>query len=475
MMSSYPTDISEFPGAVHFVGIGGAGMSGIAEVLVNLGCTVQGSDIVDSALTQYLKSLGVKVFIGHRVENIDDAEVVVISSAITSDNPELCVARERKIPVMQRAEMLAELMRSRFGISVAGTHGKTTTTSLIATVLSHADLDPTYVVGGKVEGFGRAGLGASEYLVVEANESDASFLHLKPMMAVVTNIDADHLGSYGHSFEALKDSFIQFITNLPIYGIAVVCNEDPVLRELQETIPRRFLTYGFSKDCDIYASRKRTDGVFSFFELRTPWSEQMVEVCLSLPGDHNILNALAAIGIAYQLDADQKKVYAALEKFRGVQRRFQSYGEIPTKHGNVRLIDDYGHHPTEISATYATVCDAWPRRRKILIFQPHRYSRLDDLFDEFSSILARVDLLLLLDTYPAGEQEIPGVNTSALCQKIFTLKGVRPIHIRNLEEVAAALEQVIQDDDILITMGAGSISKLAEQLADELRCNDHAA
>lgn len=474
MMAQYPRDISEFSGVVHFTGIGGVGMSGIAEVLANLGCKVQGSDIVESTAVEHLRTLGVRVFIGHRRENVNNVAVVVVSSAITDDNPEICTARMRRIPVMQRAEMLAELMRLRFGIAVAGTHGKTTTTSLIAAVLSDSGLDPTYVVGGKVAEFGRAGLGSSKYFVAEADESDASFLHLHPMLAVVTNIDADHLGNYGHSFEALQNSFAQFMANLPIYGIAVVCNEDLTLRELQKTVARRFLTYGFSEDCDICAMRRSNDGVFSFFELRTSWSDKVDAVRLRLPGDHNILNALAAIGVAQQLGVEQTRIYAALEQFRGVHRRFESYGEIPVHCGRVRLIDDYGHHPAEIDATYKTACQAWPHRRKVLIFQPHRYSRLHDLFDEFSAVLEHADLLVLLDTYPAGEQAIPAADTAALCRKITSLKGKQPIHARSLTEVPAILAEIICNDDVIITMGAGSIGRLAGRLVQELKSYGYA-
>ena len=476
MRPKYPVDISKFIGAVHFIGIGGVGMSGIALVLMNLGCVVQGSDIAESITTQRLRALGVKIFIGHHAENVAQAGVVVISSVIDSNNPEVRAAQELRIPVIPRAEMLAEVMRSRFGIAVAGTHGKTTTTSLIATILLQAGLDPTYVVGGKVEGFGsNAGLGKSQYLVAEADESDASFLHLKPMMAVVTNIDTDHLGSYGHDFKNLQHSFAEFMLNLPFYGTVVICNEDAMLRELQKTVSRRFLTYGFSKDCDIYASNMSTDGVRSYFQLRMPGSDRTIEVRLNLPGEHNTLNALAAIGVAYELGIGEAEVHTALEQFQGVQRRFQNYGEIPTANGKVLLIDDYGHHPTEIEAIYTTVCSAWPKYRKVLVFQPHRYSRLQDLFDEFCTVLSRVDLLLLLDVYPAGEQPIPGIDTPALCQKIYSLRGVRPIHVKSLEEVSTVLQKTVQKDDIVITMGAGSIGKLAKQLAAKLRYKDHAA
>ena len=467
--------IESLTGALHFVGIGGAGMSGIAEVLLGLGCRIQGSDIVENATVKRLRQLGANVFVGHTKENISGADVVVVSSAIAGDNPEIQAAKEARIPVIKRAEMLAELMRFRFGIAIAGTHGKTTTTSLIATVLSSAGLDPTYVVGGKLESFGKhAVLGRSNYLVVEADESDASFLHLNPMLAVITNIDADHLGAYENDFDQLVSGFNQFLENLPFYSTAVVCNEDSVLRKLQQQVPRHFLTYGFSQDCDIYASAPVFEETASIFNLKTAWHDETVTVRLNLPGRHNILNALAAIGVAHVLQIDADKVYAVLSDFKGIARRFQNYGDVHAACGRVSVVDDYAHHPVEIKATYDAACGAWPGRRKVVVFQPHRYTRVHALFDEFTDVLASVDQLILLDVYPAGEQLIAGADSASLYRAVAARSKNKPIHVQHPDDVPVALDTVLQAEDVVLIMGAGSIASLAPDVVQYWRCG-HAA
>ncbi len=469
------TDMPHQVGVIHFVGIGGVGMSGIAEVLVNLGYQVQGSDIADGVAVRRLRAMGVRVFTGHTADNVRACGVIVASSAIPEDNPEVCEARRWRIPVLKRAQMLAELMRFRFGIAIAGTHGKTTTTSLVAGLLSEAGFDPTYVVGGKVERFGGgAGLGRSRYLVVEADESDASFLHLDPVMAVVTNVDNDHLVAYGGDFERLKRAFQDFLANLPFYGTAIVCRDDPVLRELSLVVPRNFVTYGFSEDSDIRASDVRVEGMSSIFRVNTRWCEDEVELRLNLPGSHNVLNALAAFGVCHELGADERTVGDALAQFEGISRRLQVHGEIRAGAGSALVVDDYGHHPAEIAATLEAVRAAWPARRVVLVFQPHRYTRTHQLFDDFVAVLGGADRLVLLDVYPAGEAPIAGADARALCDAIGKTGAVELAYAGALQDVPAEISRIAAAGDLVLTMGAGSIGALAPTLVKELNCNDAA-
>lgn len=473
MSSLAPKYPRSFSGKIHFIGIGGVGMSGLAEVLSNLGYTVQGSDLLESPVLDHLRQHGIQIFIGHHADHVVEASVVVTSSAIDLNNPEICAAKALRCPILKRAEMLAELMRFRLGIAVAGTHGKTTTTSLIATILSSVGMDPTYVVGGKVSGFGkRANLGEGKYLVVEADESDASFLYLRPVLAVVTNIDRDHLENYQSSFETLQAAFARFMKNIPFYGCIVVWNEDPCIQQLREQISRRFITYGFDTGCDIYASDLHVDEFCSHFKVHTVWSSKVNAVQLNLSGKHNVLNALAALAVAHEIGIDLPQAFAALKSFQGIERRFQNYGTVRTPRGNILLIDDYGHHPGEIKATYQTACAAWPKRRKILVFQPHRFSRLKDLFQEFSAVLAKVDCLVLLDVYPAGEKPLIGFSTATLCDSIQEHGAQRPMHLTDMDKVIPVLSNqqdgICCDNDVVIMMGAGSIGTLAQQFSQAM-------
>lgn len=469
------TDMPRGIGAVHFVGIGGAGMSGIAEVLMTLGYQVRGSDLAENATVRRLRGMGAEIFVGHAAGNVHDCSVVVVSSAITEDNPEVREARRWRIPVLQRAEMLAELMRFRYGVAVAGAHGKTTTTSLIAALLSEAGFDPTYVAGGKVERLGAsAGLGQSRYLVVEADESDASFLHLHPMMAVVTNVDNDHLAAYEGSFERLKQAFHDFLLNLPFYGTAVVCRDDAVLRGFSLAVPRNFLTYGFSDGADVRAFDLRFTGMSSVFKVETPWHTGALEIELNLPGRHNVLNALAAFAACHELDASEDAVRRALARFEGVARRLQVHGEIAAGGGSALVVDDYGHHPTEIAATLDAVREAWPGRRLVLIFQPHRYTRTKQLFDDFVTVLGGADRLMLLDVYPGGEAPIPGIDALALRDAIGGRGAAAPVHVASLERAPQALARIAAADDVVLTMGAGDVGTLAQVLLKELKHHDAA-
>lgn len=450
---------------IHFVGIGGAGMGGIAEVLLNEGYKVSGSDIATGAVTERLAGLGAEIFIGHNAANIQGASVVVVSSAIKAENPEVATARELRIPVVRRAEMLGELMRFRHGIAIAGTHGKTTTTSLMASVFAEAGADPTFVIGGLLNSAGsNARLGAGRYLIAEADESDASFLHLQPMATVITNIEADHMDTYQGDFEKLKATYLEFLHNLPFYGLAVVCLDDPVLRQLIPCIGRTVLTYGFSDDADYQISDFSQSGTVSQFVVTDPAGNQR-EISLNLPGRHNALNATAVFALAQDEGIAEQAILAALSKFEGIGRRFQQYGEFDTGRGKVLLLDDYGHHPTEVAATVAAVRSAWPERRLVMCYQPHRYTRTRDLYDDFARVLSDVDTLLLLEVYAAGETPIPGADSRSLARSIRARGQLEPIYVAQPTDLAASLAEVLQDGDVVLTQGAGNIGALVKQLA----------
>ncbi len=449
---------------IHFVGIGGVGMGGIAEVLINLGYAVQGSDIKASTVTARLESLGAAISLGHRAAHLGSADVVVVSSAIAASNPEVVEAEHRRIPVIQRAEMLAEIMRFRYGIAVAGTHGKTTTTSLIASVLAEGGLDPTFVIGGRLASAdANARLGSGMYLVAEADESDASFLHLQPMIAIVTNIDADHLTSYEGELSRLKLGFLEFLHNLPFYGLAIMCRDDANTAELIPGLGRRVLSYGFSKRADVRATDIRPDGLASEFLMHRPGRDPL-PIRLNLPGRHNVLNALAAVAVALELDVDDAALTRALAEFSGIERRFQVLGTITTAAGRVTFVDDYGHHPTEIAATIAAVRDAWPERRLVVAFQPHRYTRTYELFDDFAQVLSGVDSLLLTEVYAAGEDPISGADGKGLARAIRTRGAVEPVFVENVEDLVGVLAGVVRDNDVVLTLGAGSIGGVAQTL-----------
>ena len=404
---------------IHLVGIGGSGMGGIAEVLLNLGYDVQGSDLKANAVTDRLVTLGARVMIGHDAAHVAAADVVVVSSAVRADNPELLAARERRVPVVQRAEMLAELMRFRFGIAIAGTHGKTTTTSMVASILAEAGLDPTFVIGGRLKSAGtNARLGTGRYLVAEADESDASFMHLQPMIAIVTNVDADHLGTHDGDFERLKQSFVDFLHNLPFYGLAVLCADDPVLAAMLRHVGRPSVTYGIEAAADVRAVHVRREGPRSSFDVVRAGRSAPLSITLNLPGRHNVLNALAAIAVATDLDVADDAIQRALGEFQGIDRRLQNYGDVEVAGGVVTLVDDYGHHPTEIAATLEAVRQGWPGRRVVLAFQPHRYTRTHDLLDDFARVLAEADALLVAEVYAAGEAPIAGADGKAICRAV---------------------------------------------------------
>ncbi len=454
---------------IHFVGIGGAGMGGIAEVLVNEGYQVSGSDIAANAVTTRLANLGVQIQIGHSEHIVAGSDVVVVSTAISSENPEIVAAKQQRVPVVRRAEMLAELMRYRHGVAIAGTHGKTTTTSLIASVYGQAERDPTFVIGGLLNSAGtNARLGSSRYLIAEADESDASFLHLQPMVSVVTNIEADHMDTYGGDFEKLKDTFVEFWHNLPFYGVAVVCIDDEVVRELLPRVGRQLVTYGFSDDADVQALNFEQKGHQSQFTVRRK-NRADLEVILNLPGQHNVLNALAAIAVATEDDIDDAAIVKALSEFEGIGRRFQHLGEFKTPKGEVMLVDDYGHHPSEVAATIKAARSGWPDKRLVMLYQPHRYSRTRDLYEDFTQVLSEVDCLLLLEVYAAGEAPIPGADGRALCRSIRQRGQVDPIFVKDQAELASLLPDVLQDGDLVLTQGAGNIGALAKRLsADNL-------
>jgi len=443
---------------IHFIGIGGAGMSGIAEVFHNLNYHISGSDIADNAMVRHLRDLGIDITIGHRSENVAEAHVVVVSSAIDEDNPEIEAAREMRIPVVRRAEMLAELMRFRRGIAVAGTHGKTTTTSLVASVLARGDIDPTYVIGGKLISSGsHARLGLSDYLVAEADESDASFLYLQPMMSIVTNIDNDHLSTYEGDFERLKQAFIEFLHHLPFYGLAVLCLDDPVVREIMADIARPVLTYGESEDADVHITDVVAKGARTCFSVRLPDEPELLNIELNLTGKHNVLNATAAISIAWELGVSPAAIVEALAEFSGIGRRCQISENLQVANGRIMHIDDYGHHPNEIAATLAGIRAAWPEKRLTVLFQPHRFTRTRDLFEDFTQVLADVDRLILLEVYPAGEAHIKDADGRALARSIRNRGKVDPVFVEELEGLDEVVDKVLQDEDIFLTLGAGSI------------------
>ena len=456
---------------IHFVGIGGVGMSGIAEVLLNLGYSVSGSDIKASATTGHLAALGARVYIGHRAENAQNTDVLVMSSAVDNSNPEIAYALEAHIPVVRRAEMLAELMRYRHGIAVAGTHGKTTTTSLLASVFAAAGLDPTFVIGGRLNAAGsNAQLGSSRFLIAEADESDASFLHLQPMVAVVTNIDADHMATYQGDFSRLQGTFIAFLHNLPFYGLAVLCIDNPAVREILPKVSCPVITYGFSEDADVRAVDVRQEGARMHFQVLRKDREPL-PLMVNLPGEHNVLNALATLAVANDegiLDGD---VARGLADFQGVGRRFQQY-ELPVDGGSVMLVDDYGHHPREVAAVIKAIHGGWPERRLVMLFQPHRYSRTRDLYEDFVRVLGEVDLLLLMEVYPAGEAPIAGADSRQLCHSIRQLGRLDPIYIPRDADPLPLLRPLLRSGDILLCQGAGDIGRVAPWLSSHWQSAD---
>lgn len=454
---------------VHFVGIGGSGMSGIAEVLINLGFSVSGSDLASNVTTKRLASFGAAIYQGHAAAHVKEADVVVVSSAVNEENPEVKAAREKKIPVVPRALMLAELMRFRQGIAVAGTHGKTTTTSLIASILAEAGMDPTFVIGGKLEAANaNAKLGTGEYIVAEADESDASFLHLTPVMAVVTNIDQDHMDTYEHSFEKLKNAFVEFLQQLPFWGMAVVCIDDPNIRAILPRVTKPVMTYGFSEDAKVRAKNVRADdGRMHFIVQIINGMTTEFDVTLNLPGQHYVLNALAAIAIANELNVPDQAIIKALKDFKGVGRRFERYGEIAAKTGGTfTLIDDYGHHPVEMQAVIAAARGAFPGRRLVLAFQPHRYTRTRDCFEDFVKVLSGADAVLLTEVYSAGEAPIVAADTRSLIRAVRVAGKVEPIFVETTDELPQAIMNIAHADDVVIVMGAGSIGQVAAKTRD---------
>ncbi len=454
---------------VHFVGIGGTGMCGIAEVLFNLGYTVSGSDIKESTATQRLVKLGVHVMIGHKRENVKAADVVVVSSAVDRSNDEVDEAYLNRVPVIPRAEMLAELMRFRFGIAVAGTHGKTTTTSLTVSMLAEGGLDPTYVIGGRLNSAGvNAKLGLSNYLVAEADESDASFLYLQPMIAIVTNIDQDHMATYQNNYQRLKDTFTEFLHHLPFYGLAVLCLDDEGVREVLPSISKPVMTYGVHQDADVRADNINQNGMQTSFDVIRKGKQAPLRVTLNMPGWHNMLNALAAISVATKLDITDDAIIKSLAGFRGVGRRFQMNGDIPLDNGKLTFVDDYGHHPREIAATLEALHQAWPDRRAVVVFQPHRYTRTRDLFEDFVLVLSTVDVLVLMDVYSAGETAIPGADSRALSRAIRVRGKVDPVFVEGREELAVILAGIVKADDVILTVGAGNVGQIAAELPERL-------
>ena len=452
---------------VHFVGIGGVGMGGIAEVMVNLGYSVSGSDMARNALVLRLESLGAKVFQGHDVSNVEGVDVVVVSSAISEDNPEVAVARKNRIPVIRRAEMLGELMRFKQGIAIAGTHGKTTTTSLVASLLTEGGMDPTYVIGGKLNSSSaNAYLGQSEWLVAEADESDASFLSLQPVIAIVTNIDADHLSSYENDFDRLKSAFVEFLQHLPFYGLAVMCIDDEEVRALVGRISRPVMTYGFSDDADVRGMNFRQDKMKSCFDVKLPDGTEMRQITLNLPGRHNAQNALASVAVGWELGLRAQNMRRAFQNFEGIGRRAQPLGPLLLEDGQAELFDDYGHHPREVAATLEAIKNGRPNNRLVVVFQPHRYTRTRDLFDDFTDALCDADVLVLCEVYPAGEAPIAGADGRALARAIRQRGVMDPIFVAEIDQVAKTLEGVLVPNDVVLTLGAGSIGGIAASLPD---------
>ena len=444
-------------------------MSGIAEVLLNLGYEVSGSDLGENASTRRLASLGAQIYKGHQPDHVSNAEVLVVSTAIDRSNVEIEAARELKIPIISRAEMLAELMRFRFGIAVAGTHGKTTTTSLVASVLAEAGLDPTFVIGGRLNSAGtNAQLGGGSFLVAEADESDASFLYLQPMMAVVTNIDRDHMETYAGDFDKLKKTFIDFLHHLPFYGMAFLCHEDQGVRQVLPSITKPYRTYGFSDEADVVASDLRQEGMKSIFRVKRRGVDRPLDVVLSLPGKHNVLNALSVIAIATELGVSDEKIQSALLNFKGIGRRFQLNGDINLAGSRVTLVDDYGHHPREIEATLDSARQAYPDRRLVVVFQPHRFTRTRDLFEDFVQILSQADCLVLSEVYAAGEKPISGADGRSLSRAVRMRGKIDPIFIEDINELSAILPPILLDGDVVLTLGAGSIGQVAADLPGRL-------
>ncbi len=453
---------------IHFIGIGGAGMSGIAEVLLNQGYEISGSDLRESAVTRRLAAKKAIIFIGHSESNVENADVVVNSSAVDDHNPEMVGARNLRIPIVRRAEMLGELMRYRHGIAVAGTHGKTTTTSLLASVLAAGDRDPTFVIGGLLNSAGaNAQLGGSRYLVAEADESDASFLHLQPMVAIVTNIDADHMDTYDGDFSKVKKTFVEFLHNLPFYGLAVVCGDDLVVQEIIPDISRPVLTYGFDEGNDYRAINVKQDAMSTSFTALRPDGHSSIDVTVNMPGHHNVLNALATVAVATDEGLSDAAIQTGLKQFQGVGRRFQVYGEyeIAADGGTAMLVDDYGHHPREVAATVAAIREGWPDGRLLMIYQPHRYTRTRDLYEDFVDVLSHVDSLVLLEVYSAGETPIPGADSRHLCRSIRGRGQVDPIFVEGVDGVPEVVADIVQPGDIVLTQGAGNVGLLAVELA----------
>ncbi len=460
---------------IHFVGIGGSGMGGIAEVLINLGYEVRGSDLKPNAVTERLAGLGARIVFGHAAQNVGDADVVVVSSAVKSDNPEVAAAVARRVPVVQRAEMLGELMRFRYAIAVAGTHGKTTTTSLVASILAESGEDPTFVIGGRLKSAqSNARLGAGRYLVAEADESDASFVHLQPLIAIVTNIDNDHLATHDGDFARLKQSFVEFLHNLPFYGLAVLCADDAHVRDIVPRVGRPIVTYGIDSAADVRAQSIVRQGLQTRFEVVRA-GHAPLQVALNLPGRHNVLNALAAIAVAIELGIADAALQRALEQFQGIDRRLQQIGEVRTSAGRIAIVDDYGHHPTEVAATLDAVRQGWPGRRLVLAFQPHRYTRTRDLLDDFARVLSSADVLLVTEVYAAGEAPISGADGRAICRAVRSRGQIEPVFVERVEELDRALAGVVHDGDVVVTMGAGHIGAVAHELPARLAAQSAAA
>ncbi|NQZ20940.1 MAG: UDP-N-acetylmuramate--L-alanine ligase [Colwellia sp.] len=449
---------------IHFVGIGGAGMGGIAEVLLNEGYEISGSDIGENQVVNRLTALGANITIGHAENNIVGASVIVVSTAINADNPELLHAQRLRIPVVRRAEMLAELMRFRHGVAIAGTHGKTTTTSLIASIFAEGNLDPTFVIGGLLKSAGtNARLGSSRYLIAEADESDASFLHLQPMVSVITNIAEDHMETYQGDFEKLKDTYIEFLHNLPFYGLAVVCIDNEVVRELLPRMSRQVITYGFSDDADVRAINFRQHGAISHFTVQRKGFAD-IDMSVNLPGQHNVLNALASIAVATDEGVEDGAIVNALAKFAGIGRRFEQLADLTTEQGEMVLVDDYGHHPREVQATIKAMRNGWPEKRLVMVFQPHRFSRTRDLYEDFVDVLSEVDCLFLLDVYAAGETPINSADSKSLARSIRQRGQIEPVYVGDTDKLAQLLNAQLQDGDMVITQGAGNIGAIARNL-----------